>query len=370
MDITYRDLRDKVNSFSGKNNFIAFFQFFSTLSMYMLTWIFYFKYPFIYNGFLFPFVMMFIILINVRLFSLMHDCGHGALFNGRFFNKLFGFILGVLMGVPCYLWARDHAYHHKTNGDWESYPGALEVITLEQYRALSARQRAIYRFSKSLWIAPFVGFFYLIVNPRCIYLFHVLSFFEYQLRRKIPKLTLERQRPAFVWPRTLTRKEFIHMTLNNLFFIGLVSLFCFQLGTFHFLFPFFVSLSLAGSIVFLIFISQHNFENSFAATKANANLLKGCLNGTAYLVLPRLLNYFTADIAYHHVHHISAKIPNYRLKECHDALSSYFTEVHRMRLKDMFTSLKFNLWDVENQTLITCKQFDVLSDEDAVVFEV
>ena len=80
----------------------------------------------------------------------MHDCGHGALFYGRFFNKFFGFIIGVLMGVSCYLWARDHAFHHKTNGDWESYSGALEVITVDQYRALTARQRTIYRFSKSI----------------------------------------------------------------------------------------------------------------------------------------------------------------------------------------------------------------------------
>ena len=358
MDISFSDLRKKINCFSNKNNFIAFFQVVSTFILYFCSWFFYFSPIVIFRSYLIPFVLVFIILLNCRLFVLMHDTGHAALFNGSFLNKFIGFFIGVLVGVPCYPWARDHAFHHKTNGDWESYPGTLEVITVKKYRALSSRQKKLYRLSKSVWLAPIVGFIYLVFNPRFIYLFHVVSYVEFQIKKRCFGYELKSPRPAPVWPKTLTRKEFVHMTLHNIFFVALVAIFSFKLGLARFFLPFCFTLSLSGAIIFLIFISQHNFENSYAASKENSDLLKGCLHGTAFLVLPRLLNFFTADIGYHHVHHISAKIPNYRLRECHEALSPYFEDVYRMSMTEILKSPQYSLWDVENECLVTCSHFD------------
>lgn len=354
----YRELRSKVNGFAKKSDIIGSYQFISTLFFYLLTWCIYFRFSNTASVWFSPVVLVLVVLLNCRFFSLMHDCGHGALFKSRFLNKTIGFVIGVIMGLSCYVWALDHAFHHKTNGDWESYPGSLEVIPVKEYHALSSRQKKLYRFSRSLWIAPFVGLFYLIILPRVVYLFHVFAYIEFAIKKRLPNCKLSRQRSAPTWPRTLTKKEFIYMTLNNLVFVPLVACLSLTLGFVHFLIPFCLTLSLAGTIVFIIFISQHTFENSYATTKDKVDPLLACLHGTSFLKLPAILNYFTADIAYHHIHHLSAQVPNYRLKQCHEALSSHFLEVRRMTIKDVFNSLKFNLWDVENQCLITCQQYD------------
>jgi len=109
-------------------------------------------------------------LFSVRVFALMHECGHGSLFRTQQLNRTFGFLLGVLSGMPQYVWSQHHSYHHAHNGDWEKYRGPYTTLSVDEYAALTNGQQLLYRGKCSIALAPFVGFIYLIFNPRFTWL--------------------------------------------------------------------------------------------------------------------------------------------------------------------------------------------------------
>ncbi len=78
-------------------------------------------------------------LFVLRAFLLMHDCGHGSLFRTARLNKAFGFIFGVVWGMPQYVWSQHHAYRHATNGNWAKYRGPLAIVSVEEYAAMTDR---------------------------------------------------------------------------------------------------------------------------------------------------------------------------------------------------------------------------------------
>ena len=105
-------------------------------------------------------------LFLLRGFVLMHDCGHHALFRSRRLNRLGGFLLGVLSGLPQQVWAENHRYHHTTNGNWSKYRGPLNVSSVADYLALNERDRRRYRFTRDILMAPIAGGLYFLINPR------------------------------------------------------------------------------------------------------------------------------------------------------------------------------------------------------------
>ena len=116
-------------------------------------------------------------LLSSRTFSLMHDCGHGSLFRTRWLNRLVGFFLGVINAIPQHPWSRDHAFHHRHNGNWEVYRGPIDVLTLKDYQELSRTNKYCYSVSRH-WMMLFPGgFFYLIIKPRVALLMAIVHFF-------------------------------------------------------------------------------------------------------------------------------------------------------------------------------------------------
>src|SRR6266702_357617 len=105
-------------------------------------------------------------LYLVRVFVLMHDCGHGSLFRTARLNRAFGFVFGVLWGMPQYVWSQHHAFHHATNGNWAKYSGPLAIVSVKEYAAMTDRQQRRYQRARSIWLGPFAGFLYVIWNPR------------------------------------------------------------------------------------------------------------------------------------------------------------------------------------------------------------
>jgi omega-6 fatty acid desaturase (delta-12 desaturase) len=103
-----------------------------------------------------------LVLFDLRLFVLMHDCGHDSLFRSRRGNRAMGFVFGVLAGMPQMVWARHHRYHDQTNGNWARYRGPLNVISVADYQALTPAARWRYRLTRSIWLAPLAGFHYLV----------------------------------------------------------------------------------------------------------------------------------------------------------------------------------------------------------------
>ena len=118
---------------------------------------------------------------------------------------------------------------------------------------------------------------------------------------------------------------------------------------------FFISQSSA-AIMIAVFFVQHNFPDSYTSGDDNWSYLKGAINGSSFLIMPGILNWFTADIAYHHVHHLSERIPNYRLRRCHEDMQNNFGEVKRLRLNQLWDCFSLILWDDESLQLVSAKQ--------------
>jgi len=281
-------------------------------------------------------------LFLLRGFVLMHDCGHGSLFRSRSLNRIGGFLLGVLAGMPQPVWAENHRYHHSTNGNWSKYRGPLNVACVSDYLAMNARERRRYRYTRDILMSPLAGCLYFLVNPRLTWLRASLRL----LRRPFERTT----RPAEAGP---SRAHYRHMTWNNLVLLSAWALMAWGVGAGTFFACYLVSGSLAGAYGIILFTVQHNFEHAYASDDAGWDRDEAALRGTSFLVLPRWLNWITADAAYHHVHHLCASVPNYRLAACHREHELMFAGVTRVGLFQIPAALKVILWDLAARRLVS-----------------
>lgn len=119
-----------------------------------------------------------------------------------------------------------------------------------------------------------------------------------------------------------------------------------------------VSTSLAGAAGIVLFTVQHNFEHSYASSNEDWDRDTAAIDGTSFLTLPGWLNWFTASIGYHHIHHLSSRIPNYRLADCHAEHEHLFAGVRRLNLADIGASLKFLLWDPRSRRIISVAEHE------------
>jgi omega-6 fatty acid desaturase (delta-12 desaturase) len=156
-------------------------------------------------------------------------------------------------------------------------------------------------------------------------------------------------------------KEYWHMSWNNIVLLSGWAAMCWICGPALFFPIYLLSVSLAGGAGIVLFTVQHNFEHAYASDDANWDYDVGAINGTSFLILPGFLNWFTANIGYHHIHHLSPRIPNYCLVECHNTYPHLFAEVRRLRLSDVQNSLKCILWDTRAQRIITVAEYRAMA---------
>jgi acyl-lipid omega-6 desaturase (Delta-12 desaturase) len=306
-------------------------------------------------------VILLMSLFLLRVFVLMHECGHGSLFRSPALNRAFGFVFGVLSGMPQFVWSQHHHFHHSTNGNWDKYRGPLTIISVGEYAAMDRRQRRRYRRARSLWLAPIAGFLYLIANPRITWLKGSASLALHLLKRKLaqPQVSLREHAASFRSRYWSTPQQYWHMFWNNIALIGACALMAWAVGPALFFPVYLISVSLAGGAGIVLFTVQHNFEHSYASGDEGWCYDTAALHGTSFLVLPGWLNWFTANIAYHHIHHLSARIPNYRLARCHDEYRHLFEDVSRVRLGEIGHALGFILWDTQARRLVSTAQVSV-----------
>jgi acyl-lipid omega-6 desaturase (Delta-12 desaturase) len=298
-------------------------------------------------------------LFTVRIFGLMHECGHGSLFRSRWLNPAVGFHLGVLSGMPQYVWSKHHAYHHAHNGNWDRYRGPYTTLSVDEYEALTRAQQRIYRTKCSLGAAPLVGFIYLIFNPRFTWLKGSIGLVIHTVRQKLaqPSVSLRAHAASYQTRYWKSSTEYRHMLWNNLALLGVWALMSWACGAAVFFSIYLLSVSIAGAVGIVLFTVQHNFEHSYASDNEHWDRDSGAIEGTSFLVLPRWLNWFTVNIGYHHIHHLSANIPNYRLAECHDEYQHLFSRVTRVKLHEVFCALNCILWDKRAQKIISVAEY-------------
>ncbi|HET7039327.1 MAG TPA: fatty acid desaturase [Gemmatimonadales bacterium] len=264
----------------------------------------------------------------VRLFMIQHDCGHGAFFPSHRLNDLVGGVIGVLTLVPYRYWRKTHAIHHKTSGDLDYRTfGDIDTLTVREYRALTFWGRVRYR----LYRHPLV---LLVIGP----------VYQFILKHRLP-LDLP----------TSWKREWTSVLLTNLALAGLVLLAWQTIGLRSFLLVQLPISLLAGSFGVFLFYVQHQFEDTYWREHPEWDFHAAGLQGSSYLVLPKVLQWFTANIGLHHIHHVNSRIPNYRLQECYNR-EPVFQHVTRITLRDGVRCLRLALWDEASNRLVSFRE--------------
>ena len=295
------------------------------------------------------------VLFLARSFSLMHDCGHDTLFRNRTANRWVGFLLGVVAGIPQLPWAQGHAFHHRHNGDWEKYQGPSALVSTEAFDRQTPAQQRRYRWLRHpLMLLP-GGFFYLVLKPRLALLLGLIDLVPdvIQALQQTPQANLVEVVASHRSRHWHSPREGRDLLLNNIAVLALWWAMASLIGAGAFWTIYAPVMACAAAIVICIFFVQHNFPDSYAHRTEGWNGMTGVLEGTSNLELPALLNWFSADIGCHAIHHLCSAIPNYRLRECQQRNASLLTGVTRLSLRDIPACFGYILWDPEAGRLTT-----------------
>jgi acyl-lipid omega-6 desaturase (Delta-12 desaturase) len=269
----------------------------------------------------------------VRVFIFFHDCGHGSYFRSRWANDIVGFLAGVLTATPYYHWRWEHAIHHGTSGDLDKRgTGDIWTMTVQEYLDASRWKRFSYQLARN----PIVLF---IIAP--IFLFAIVQ------RIASPRASA-RERQSVLW-----------MNLS-LLCVALVMGWLFGLGTYLLLQL--IAWTVASSAGVWLFYVQHQFEDVYWERGEDWDYIAAALKGSSYYKLPRILQWFSGNIGFHHIHHLSPRIPNYYLQKCHEA-DPVFRQVRPLTLMTSLRSLAFRLWDEPAGRLVGYARMRQLRDE-------
>src|SRR6185437_15058493 len=261
-------------------------------------------------------------LFLVRVFIIFHDCGHGSYFKSRKANDVVGFLTGVLTFTPFYQWRWDHAIHHATSSHLDKRgTGDLWTLTVQEYLESSRGKRLAYRLARN----PFVLF---VIAPLVVMVF----------KQRLPSRNAEhRERLSVYW--------------MNIAILGMAAGLSFLFGLLPYLLIQLTVLAVAGSIGYWLFYVQHQFEDAYWERTEQWDYTTAALKGSSFYKLPRILQWFSGNIGYHHIHHLSARIPNYNLERCHKA-HLMFQQVKPLTLAGSFRTLALRLWDEQHRKLV------------------
>ncbi len=349
------------------NDFQATWQILNTVVPYILLWFLAVKAAAISAWFLPPIIIL-MTLFSIRCFSLMHDCGHYSLFNSKKINRCVGFILGIINAIPQYPWSRDHAFHHKTNGNWEQYRGVADFISTEEFSKLNSSDQRLYELLRHPLMAFPGGFFYLAIQPRLVLIVGIYDFAVdlFTCLKNHPGMGLSTIVSAHKSKHWHTATEFWDLLFNNICVISSVIILSNIMGAAFFLSIYLSVLTFAAVIFIWVFFVQHIFEDSYAHNTEGWDYLSGAIEGSSYLELPIILKWFTANIGYHNIHHLSERIPNYNLEACHHKNIHLLSNIKTLRIGDMLACSKFILWDGGSSRLVSVESFRQVAQSNAL----
>ena len=334
------------------NNFKATYQILNTVIPYIFLWFLAFKSAAL-SVWLLPPIIVLMTLFSGRCFSLMHDCGHYSLFSSKKVNRIVGFMLGIVNAIPQYPWSRGHAYHHKNNGNWDMYRGPSALISTEKFAALSTSRQKMYQLLRHpLMLFP-GGFFYLIIKPRMALVLGIAGFVRHTfacLKQDIG-MNLSAIIASYKSKHWYTTAEFWDLLFNNICVVSSWVCLGNLLGFGFFWSVYSIVMTCSAAIFICIFFVQHNFEGSYAHKAEGWDYLLGAIEGSSYLKLPTILNWFSADIAYHNIHHLSERIPNYNLRACHNANIHLLANSKTLTIRDIPDCFKLILWNSASDSL-------------------
>ncbi len=261
-------------------------------------------------------------LLLVRVFIIFHDCGHGSFFHSRALNDVVGFFTGVLTLTPYHHWRWQHSIHHASSGDLDRRgTGDLWTMTVQEYLDSSRWRRFAYQLARN----PFSLF---VVGPLYMMVIH----------QRFPSSTASPRERMSVWWMNLS---VVAMAVGLSWIFGLKDYVIIQL----------IITGIAGTAGLWLFYVQHQFEDVYWERREDWDYTAAALQGSSFYRLPRVLQWFSGNIGFHHIHHLSARIPNYNLERCHNS-HPLFQGVKPVTLFASFKSLTFRLWDEQRHKLV------------------
>jgi omega-6 fatty acid desaturase (delta-12 desaturase) len=269
----------------------------------------------------------------VRVFIIFHDCGHGSFFKSRNANDVLGFIAGVLTFTPYYHWRWEHSIHHASAGDLDKRgTGDVWTMTVEEYLEASRWKRFTYRLAR---------------NP--VVLFVIAPLFLFVIRQRFPSAEANpRERRSVHW--------------MNLAILGMAA----TLGWIYGFVPYLViqltAMAVAGAAGVWMFYVQHQFEDVYWEHGDDWDYTAAALQGSSFYKLPKILQWFSGNIGFHHIHHLSSRIPNYNLERCHRS-HPMFQDVKPITLFSSLKSLTLRLWDEKLKKLVGFRRLKDIGEQ-------
>jgi len=264
----------------------------------------------------------------LRLFMLQHDCGHGSLFGRRGLDDWTGRVIGVLTLTPYDYWRRAHAEHHASAGNLdERGVGDIATLTVAEYAALTPRGRLGYR----LYRHPLVMFG---IGPAWLFLF----------KQRLPFGMM--RSGALPWISTMA---------TNAAILAIAALLVWMIGLAPFLLVHLPIVLIAGAAGVWLFYVQHQFEDTHWSRPPEWTFQHAAMHGSSHYDLPRPLRWITGNIGMHHIHHLSSRVPFYRLPEVlHD--HPELGNLGRITIRESLSCVKLILWDETTQQLVSLRE--------------
>ncbi len=258
----------------------------------------------------------------IRMYSLFHDLTHNSIFESRAANRRWGHGLGFLLFTPYRWWQRQHSLHHAHTGNLDKRgPGEIYTMTLGEYEGASRLRRFGYRLYRNPLLMMFVG-------PSLVFLFE----------RRFPQ-------------RGMSPRILLSVVVTNLALVGWIVSWSALVGWQTFALIQGTTLVAGGAIAAWMLYVQHQYEETYYQAPEKWRFELAALKGSSYLELPRALAWVVGNANYHHVHHLSARIPNYRLRAAHEE-QAIFRSTPVVTVRSSIGALRLKLWDEERGCLV------------------
>ncbi|QTH45659.1 fatty acid desaturase [Cohnella sp. LGH] len=262
----------------------------------------------------------------IRIFILFHDCCHQSFFRSRKANEILGTLTGIMTLFPYHQWKHSHSIHHSTSSNLDKRGiGDMWLMTTDEYLEASRWTRFYYR----LYRNPIVMFG---IGPFAVFLI------EYRFNRKGAR-----------------RAERVNTWITNLGIVAVYGVLIWALGWQAFLLVQLPIFWLSGAAGIWLFYVQHQFEETYYEHDAEWSYVKAAVEGSSYYKLPKALQWLTGNIGFHHVHHLSPRVPNYLLEKAHESVPP-LQHATTVTLKSSFAAVKFKLWDEQKKDFVTFGQ--------------
>ena len=266
-------------------------------------------------------------LLMVRAFITYHDYMHGAILRNSPVAWWLFRIYAALALTPPNSWRKSHNYHHGHVGRISAASvGAFPVITTKMWAKATSLERFSYRLQRHPLVVIFSYITIFGINIVLIPLLH---------------------NPTKHWDSALSL--FAHS--------GLIALLWLSGGFQTAFFVVILPMTIASMLGSYLFFAQHSFKRMHVISPEAWNFYRAALESSSYMRLNKVMQWFTGNIGYHHIHHLNLRIPFYRLPEAMAAIPELQSPVTTTLMpRDIIDCFKSCLWDEEKQRMVSYRE--------------